>query len=63
MTVKLRDSRGVVAAIRHDVKAGNIERARRWAGELFEGRWSEASPAAIEQACTAVESKLDEMGM
>jgi hypothetical protein len=60
---KMRDSRGVIAAIRHDVKAGNIDRARRWAGELLEGRWSEATPAQLEQACTAIEDKLSEAGM
>jgi len=61
--ITLRDSRGVIAAIRHDLRAGNIERARRFTTELCEGRWGAATPAQIEHVCTAVEEKLDEMGM
>lgn len=63
MGMKLRDARALIATIRFDLKAGNLERARRWANEGIEGRWSDATPAQLEQACQAIEGKLDEMGM
>jgi len=59
MSIKLRDTRGVIAAIRHDLKAGNIERARRWTGEMVEGRWDQATPQEMEAACTAIEAKME----
>lgn len=63
MNITLRDSRALIATIRHDCKAGNIERARKWAGEFMVGDWTQATPAQLEQACTAIESKLDEAGL
>ena len=63
MSMKLRDARALIATIRFDLKAGNLERARRWAGEGIEGRWDRATPAELEQACQQIETKLDEMGM
>jgi hypothetical protein len=63
MSMKLGDARALIATIRFDVKAGNIERARRWANEAIEGRWDEASPAQLEHACKAIEAKLEEMGL
>lgn len=63
MTMKLRDARALIATIRFDLKAGNLERARRWANEGIEGRWDQATPKELEQACCAIEAKLDEMGM
>jgi len=63
VTIALRDTRGVIAAIRHDLKAGNISRARRWTSEMVEGRWDEATPQQIEAACTAIEARMDETGM
>lgn len=63
MSMKLQDGRALIATIRFDVKAGNLERARRWAAEAIEGQWDEASPAQLEHACQAIESKLEEMGL
>lgn len=63
MGMKLRDARALIATIRFDLKAGNLERARRWAAEGIEGRWDRATPAQLEQACDAISGKLDEMGM
>lgn len=63
MSIKVRDSRGVIAAIRHDLRAGNIERARRFAAELMDGRWSDATPQQIEIHIQAVEAKLTEAGL
>lgn len=63
MTMKLGDARALVATIRFDVRAGNIERARRWAKEAIDGRWDDAGPAQLEQACVAIEVKLEEMGL
>lgn len=61
--MKLGDARALIATIRFDVKAGNLERARRWANEAIEGRWDEASPKQLEDACVAIETKLEEMGL
>lgn len=61
--MKLRDARALIATIRFDLKAGNIERARRWAGEAIEGRWDQATPKQLEDACQQIEGKLDEMGL
>lgn len=67
MTMKLGDGRALIATIRFDVKAGNLERARRWAAEAFEPvdgvPWSEASPKQLENACLAIEVKLEDMGL
>lgn len=63
MTIKVRDSRGVIAAIRHDMRAGNIDRARRFAAELMDGNWTQARPQDIEVGLKAIEVKLDEMGL
>ena len=56
-------TRDVLAAIRHDVRTGNLERARRWLGDIAHGQWDEASPAVLEQACCAIEVKLEEAGL
>lgn len=67
MSMKLGDGRALIATIRFDLRAGNLERARRWANEAFEPvdgvPWSEANPAQLEAACLAVEAKLEEMGL
>jgi hypothetical protein len=63
MSMKLQDARALIATIRFDVRAGNLERARRWANEAIEGRWDEATPAQLEQACKAIEAKLEEAGL
>ena len=62
MSVKPRDTRNVIAAIRHDLRAGNIERAQRWFREIceYDGDVAKASPAEIEMCCKAIETKLDE---
>lgn len=54
------ETRNVIAAIRHDVKTGNLETARKHAALVFDGAWGEASPAQLERACLDVESKLEE---
>ena len=61
--MKLNDSRAVIATIRFDLRAGNIERARRWANEAIDGRWDEATPKELESACKAIEAKLEEAGL
>jgi hypothetical protein len=63
VTVKARDTRGMIAAIRHDLKAGNLERARRWMGELADGYWRGSSPKQLEAACTEIESLLEGTGL
>lgn len=61
--MKLNQSRAMVATIKHDLKAGNAEHARRIASELLEGDWSRRSDRAILKALNDIETKLDEMGM
>ncbi len=61
--IKARDSRGVIAAIRHDMRTGNIDRARRFAAELMDGNWTSATPREIEPALQAIEVRLDEAGL
>lgn len=61
--MKLGDGRALIATIRFDLRAGNIERARRWANEAIDGRWDDATPWHLEQACLAIEAKLEEMGL
>ena len=57
------DTRAVTATIRHDVKSGNLEHARRCAARIFEGDWSSASPDQLEQMCLMVEGKLNAAGV
>lgn len=61
--VTILETRNVIAAIRHDVKTGNLETARKHAALVFDGAWGEAGPAQIETACRMVEGKLDEGGI
>jgi len=67
MTMKLGDGRALIATIRFDVRAGNLELARRWANEAFDPvdgvPWSEVTPKQLETACLAIEVKLEEMGL
>jgi len=63
VTIKLQDSRGMIAAIRHDCRAGNLPRARRWMAEMAHGCWDESTPEQLELACVAVEVKLEECGL
>ena len=58
--MKSIDARAMIATIRHDARTGNLDKARRLAHELFDGRWDEASPVELENACLLVEAKLDE---
>lgn len=63
--MKLMDARAAIATIRHDLKTGNLEHARRIASDLleWEGDISEATPAQLQTALASIEVKLEEMGL
>lgn len=62
--MKLNEARAAIATIRHDLKMGNIDHARRVASELMAdpGVW-EATPAQLQTACASIETKLEECGL
>lgn len=51
--------RAVIATIRHDLKAGNLEKARKLAGKIIEGPVQEMTPAMLHEVIANIEVELD----
>ena len=62
--MKLSQARAAIATIRHDLKVGNVEHARRVAKELLDmDGVHEATPAQLQTAIASIEVKLEECGL
>lgn len=61
--MKFDQTRGYIAAIRHELATGQHERARRHFGELvnWPGDPQKATTAQIQEALVGIETKLQEM--
>jgi hypothetical protein len=61
--VKFDQTRAYIATIRHDLRVGNHEHARRLLGELvnWPGDPQRATTAQVQEALAGIEAKLQEM--
>lgn len=62
--MKFEQTRAMIATIKHDLRAGNHEKARRHLGELvnWPGDPQQATTAQVLEAIAGIEVKLAETG-
>ena len=59
----LGQHRAAIATIRHDLKAGNLDHARKVARKIFEGPVDEMTPAMFQTVLAQIEVELDKAGL